>query len=120
MFILNEDQSIYCTRGDAMAFVVPTEYSFRKDDIVRFQVFKKKDCAEVVLRKDFTVTEDAERFEIVLTGDDTKFGAIISKPTDYWYEVELNPYDHPQTIIGYDEDGAKIFKLFPEGNGVAV
>ena len=25
-------------------------------------------------------------------------------------------WDNPQTIIGYDEDGAKIFKLFPEGN----
>ena len=24
-----------------------------------------------------------------------------------------------ETVIGYDEDGAKIFKLFPEGNGVA-
>jgi hypothetical protein len=29
--------------------------------------------------------------------------------------VEVNPEIQPTTIIGYDEDGAKIFKLFPEG-----
>ena len=115
MYILNEDLSIYCTRGDAMSFVVPAEYTFRQGDIVRFQVFKKKDCAEVVLRKDFTVAEDTDRFEIVLTGDDTKFGAIISKPVDYWYEVEVNPGVASNTIVGYDEEGARVFKLFPEG-----
>ena len=98
-----------------MSFVIPGEHNFTQDDIVRFQVFRKKDCAEVVLRKDFTVTENTTRFEIVLTGDDTKFGEIISKPVDYWYEIEVNPGIASNTIVGYDEEGARIFKLFPEG-----
>lgn len=41
---------------------------------------------------------------------------MVNKPTDFWYEVELNPDTAPQTIIGYDkETGAKIFRLYPEG-----
>lgn len=95
-------------------------YTFRAGDVVRFKVFGKKDCENVVLEKSVTVSEDTEQVEIFLDGDDTKFGEVISKPTDFWYEVELNPDTKPQTIIGYDEEGAKIFKLFPEGNGAAV
>lgn len=69
----------------------------------------------VVLQKDFPVATATEAVAIYLTEQDTKIGDVISKPTDYWYEIELNPYTNPQTIIGYDEDGARVFKLFPEG-----
>ena len=53
-----------------------------------------------------------------LSKTDTKIGEVINKPTDYWYEVEVNPHTNPQTIIGYGEEGAAIFKLFPEGDEV--
>lgn len=120
MFVLNEDLSIYATRGDIVFFSVSAEedgvpYKFKAGDVVRIKVFGKKDAASVVLEKDFPVTEETESVEILLTKEDTKIGEVISKPRDYWYEVELNPLSNPQTIIGYDEDGAKVFKLFPEG-----
>lgn len=120
MFVINDDMTIYCTRGDAVAFSVSANmggeaYTFRDGDIVRFKVFAKKDCADVVLQKDVVATAGASAVEIFLYGDDTTIGEVISKPVDYWYEVELNPETHPQTIIGYDENGAKVFKLFPEG-----
>lgn len=123
MFVINEDLSINITRGDAAVFSVcayigETEYTFKVDDVVRFKVFAKKDCEDVVLKKDVKVTEETNLVEIALDSEETKIGDVISKPTDYWYEVELNPETHPQTIIGYDEDGAKIFKLFPEGGVV--
>ena len=120
MFVVNEDKSIYVTRGDILFFSVTaydngTPYQFQKDDIVRMTVYGKKDAANVVLRKDFLVTEPSEKVSVYFTKDETKIGDIISKPVDYWYEIELNPDTDPQTIIGYDEDGAKVFKLFPEG-----
>ena len=93
-------------------------YVFKAGDLVRFKVFGKKKAESVLLQKDFTVTEESESVTIVLTEKDTKIGGVISKPTDYWYEVELNPLTEPQTLIGYDEDGAKVFKLFPEGADV--
>ena len=120
MFIVNEDTSIYATRGDAVFFYVSAEddgaeYTFQAGDALRLKVFSKKNCKDVVLQKDFPVMELTEQVEIFLTGEDTKFGAVISKPVDYWYEVELNPLTDPQTIIGYGEDGPAVFKLFPEG-----
>ena len=120
MFVINDDMSIYLTRGDAAAFNVSAtkdnlEYTFQPDDVVRFKVFEKKNCEEVVLKKDFKVTEPTALVEIFLEREETRFGDVISKPTDYWYEVELNPDGYAQTIIGYDEDGAKVLKLFPEG-----
>ena len=120
MFTVNDDLSIYVTRGDVAFLSVTAEdngeaYKFQPGDVVRIKVFAKKDCETVVLQKDFPVTAETEAVEVFLDENDTKIGGVIDKPADYWYEIELNPFSDPQTIIGYDEDGAKVFKLFPEG-----
>lgn len=122
MFVVNDDLSIYATRGDIVCLNVSAvddrsgePYEFQPGDIVRMKVFVKKDAESVVLQKDFPVVAKTNTVGVFLTEQDTKIGDVISKPTDYWYEIELNPYTNPQTIVGYDEDGAKIFKLFPEG-----
>ena len=123
MFVIKDDLSINITRGDAAEFSVganigATSYEFKTGDVVRFKVFGKKDCEEVVLQKDVEITTPTSAAKVSLTGQDTTIGQVISKPVEYWYEVELNPETHPQTIIGYDDNGAKVFKLYPEG-GVA-
>lgn len=123
MFTINDDNSIYLNRGDIVFFSVTAKdennpdvpYKFQAGDLVRIKVYGKKDAEKVVLQKDFPVYEETEEVEIFLAEEDTKIGEVISKPVDYWYEVELNPLSNPQTIVGYDEDGAKVFKLFPEG-----
>lgn len=124
MFVINEDKSIYVTRGDMMYFGVSaadndgTAHTFAPGDVIRVKVFGKKKAENVVLQEDVLVTEETKVVAITLTGEKTKIGVTISKPVDYWYEVELNPDTNPQTIIGYDEAGPKIFKLFPEGADV--
>lgn len=131
MYKVNEDLSIYITRGDAANFTFTAiandgnddtgsgdeenRYQFRAGDTVRFKVFEKKDCANVVLCKDYFVNEPTYEVDIQLSGNDTKFGEEISKPKDYWYEIELNPESVPQTVVGYDEDGPKVLRLYPEG-----
>ena len=125
MFVVNEDLSIYATRGDIVCLNVSAQddrtglpYEFQPGDIVQMKIYGKKDAENVVLQKDFPVVAKTDTVGVVLTESDTKIGDVISKPTDYWYEVTLNPYSNPQTFIGYDEDGAKIFKLFPEGRDI--
>ena len=123
MFKINDDLSIYVTRGDTVFFLVTAEengedYVFKAGDVLRFKVYGKKNAENVVLQKDFPVAEATDKVEVLLTSDDTKIGELIHKPRDYWYEVELNPLTNPQTVIGYDEDGAKVFRLFPEGKDV--
>lgn len=123
MFVIGDDMTIHITRGDTALFALTAtidneSYLFKYNDVVRFNVFAKKNCDDVVLRKDVKVNRSSSTVEIKLDGNDTSIGEVISKPTDYWYEVELNPDTNPQTIIGYDDDGAKIFKLYPEGGGM--
>lgn len=123
MFVISEDLTINITRGDAAVISVTgsisdADYEFKVGDVVRLKVFAKKDCDNVVLKKDTVVTAPTLAVEVELTKEDTKIGEVISKPVEYWYEVELNPDTKPQTIIGYDDDGAKVFKLFPEGGAV--
>lgn len=119
MFVINDDLTIECTRGDAAVFSVGAKvggvpYSFREGDVVRFSVCTKKDYSDVVLQKDTVVQSATEAVEIQLDSEDTKFGEGINKATEFWYEVELNPDTHPQTIIGHTADGARVFMLYPE------
>ena len=123
MFKVNEDLSIHVTRGDSAVLGVAadengTNYTFKEGDVVRLKVFEKKNCDEVVLQKDTGANAGAKEVEITLSGEDTKLGKVISKPVDYWYEIELNPDTNPKTLIGYDEDGAKVFRVYPEGGDV--
>lgn len=122
MFVINEDNSIYATRGDVVFFAVKANdietkqpFMFEPGDILRMKIYGKKNAENVVMQKDFAVAEETDAVNILLEEKDTKFGDVISKPTDYWYEVELNPDIYPQTIVGYTEDGATLFRLFPEG-----
>lgn len=122
MFVINNDLTIDCTRGDAGDFSVgaiigDANYMFRVGDIVRFSVCAKKDYSTVVLQKDVEVTEETESVEFHLDSDETKFGGVINKPTEYWYTVELNPDTNCQTIIGHNKEGARVFMLYPEADG---
>ena len=124
MFTIDEESTISITRGDVGAIEVRVnnatggQYIFQPGDVVRFKVFIKKRHDSIVICKDVTVDKETDVVDIVLESSDTKIGNIINKPIDYWYEIELNPHTIPQTIVGYDTDGAKIFRLYPEGGGV--
>lgn len=122
MFEINKiTKQIELTRGNVATIGVTAQnddksnYIFTVGDIVRFKIFEKKDCKSVVLQKDVEVKEQSTIVNVELTSEETKIGDFISKPIDYWYEIELNPETNTQTIVGYDKDGPKIFTLYPEG-----
>lgn len=121
MFKILPDKTICITRGDIANLDVSAKledgvpYQFHASDVVRFHVYKKNDHADVVIKKDFGVEQDSESVNISLTTEDTRIGDVINKPVEYWYEVVVNPDTAPQTIIGYDDDGPKIYRVFPEG-----
>lgn len=124
MFSINDDKSIHLTRGDIAVIEVGAssseteDYTFKTGDIVRIRVFEKNHHENVVIQKDVTVESETTSVDISLYKEDTKIGELINKPKDYWYEVELNPDTSPQTIIGYDSDGPKLFRLYPEGDDI--
>ena len=113
---------VYLTRGDACLLPVyckNTEgefYIFKKGETLRLRVFKKRRCDKVVLMKDVKVTSDTDRVDIFLTPEDTRFAELINSPVEYWYEIELNHgTTSAQTVVGYDRNGPKVLRLYPEG-----
>lgn len=119
-----ENKQIHITRGDVGTIKITTtehdgtNYTFKAGDVVRFKVFKVKECNCVAIQKDVIVGAEATEVNVQLTSDETKIGDLINKPATYWYEVELNPETNCQTIIGYDEEGAKELILYPEGGSL--
>ena len=125
MFSIDTDKTIHITRGDVGVIEIDVTnssnelYMFKPGDEVCFRVYVRKQHANVVLMKRVGVLSETPTVDINLESADTKLGEIINKPVDYWYEVELNPDTTPQTIIGYDAEGPKIFRLYPEGGEIA-
>ena len=121
MFEILEDKTICLTRGDVASIEVAVSqpdgnpYEFMRGDIVRLSVYKKNGCGSVLLKKDVKVDEKTEVVAIDLEAKDTRFCDIINEPTEFWYDIKLNPETEPQTIVGYDREGEKIFLLYPEG-----
>ena len=129
MVQINEDNSIYATRGDSWRIELDIDadgwsWGINPGDIFRFTVMQKNNVSEIFLQKDFEYDGDAEPRSVSVSldfyGDETKIGEAISKPKDYWYEIEHLEKQGDETVvsvhtlIGYDEDGAKVLKLFPE------
>ncbi len=117
-----ENKTIHLTRGDAATIRIGakngdgTDYVFQIGDKVRLNVFKRKDCGCVELKKDVIVETEGTTVDIPLSSEETTVGSVINKPTTFWYEITLDPDGAEQTILGYDLDGAKEFIFYPEGN----
>lgn len=117
-----EGTTIKLNRGDVLNFTLTLSsstgdpYTFQEGDKVVFSVYNKNKMSEnAVLLKEFIVSGSQQSVEINCTKEDTKIGDLANKPIEYWYEIELN---NEYTVIGYDEDGAKILMLYPEGSKI--
>lgn len=109
-----EENTIHITRGDKGTIELSIDdYTFSLGDKIELRVYRKRELEKLpVLTKVIEVLEECTSVDIELTPQDTSLGEYINKPEDYWYEVELNDN---QTVIGFDENGSKILRLYPEG-----
>ena len=109
-----EGDKIHITRGDKGTIELSIEgYTFKPEDKIELRIYKKKGLKELPIQeKEVKVQEEASSVDIELTSKDTKIGDIVNQKTEYWYEIELND---EQTVVGFDEEGAKILMLYPEG-----
>lgn len=117
-----EGNTIKLNRGDALSINLTikkddgTDYSFENGDKITFSIYNKGKLNEkALLLKEIEATPNATSVLIECTTEETKLGDLINKPIDYWYEIELN---NVYTILGYDDEGAKLFKLYPEGSKI--
>lgn len=112
-----KDDTIHVTRGDqGIIELTIFDYELQLGDKIIFTVKKKFNVKEFLIRKIVEVTEEmvgTNVVEIVLEKEDTTIGDLIASPVKYQYDICLN---EDVTIIGYDEEGAKNFILYPEGS----
>ena len=120
------DNVIYINRGDEgrLPFKIPIKeqtdgkkfYQFKVGDVVTFGVYNKKGYDEpALILKKITIEKTTETCYIPLASDDTRFGELINKETEYWYEISLNK----ETVLGHrhrKDGGARILWLLPEGS----
>lgn len=117
-----EGTTIKLNRGDILSFVLTIEnenetpYTFQSGDKVTFSVYNKKKMNDkAVLLKEVNATPNTTSLTISCTSEETKIGELTNKPVEYWYEIELN---NEYTVLGYDENGAKLLMLYPEGSKI--
>lgn len=123
MLEIDKKNRIHITRGDSGRIKVSainkdgSKYVFQVGDVVRLGVYEANNYENKKLIKDVEVEEEGkESVTIELSNEDTRIPSeIINEPVEYWYEIQLNPEENTQTIIGYDTKGPKIFKVYPEG-----
>lgn len=114
-----DNNTIHVTRGDAITIEVKAKsdnenYVFKASDVIRLNIFKTKDCSDVLFTKDYNAESESASVDISLNSEETTIGELINKPKKYWYELILNPGLNEQTIVGYDMDGPKEIILYPE------
>lgn len=114
-------KQIQINRGDSTTLRISAKdntgaaYEFKTGEQVKLLITERKNVENVVLEKNVEVLTDTYTVDIPLLSEDTKIGEYINKPVIYWYEISVvSTGGEAQTIIGYDEDGAKEFVLNPE------
>lgn len=115
-----EGTTIKINRGDVLNFSLSIEqengtpYTFVNGDKIIFSVYNKNKMNDkAILLKEIEATPETTNIAISCTKEETSLGDLINKPVDYWYEIELNG---EYTVLGYDDNGAKILTLYPEGS----
>lgn len=123
MLVIDNDQTIHINRGDKLLveFSIKNgdeDYTFKGSDTIKFSIYNKKGFNQnPVVQKIFEATDGETIIDIEISGNEMKIADYINKPVEYWYEIELNNDD---TVVGYDQDGAKILMLYPEGMDIDV
>ncbi len=109
-----KDNIIHITRGDKASINFAIDgYKFKTGDTLKLKVYEKNKLNYApILKIKETITIPSEKVDFKLSSDETKFGKYENSVKEYWYEVTLND---EETLLGYDEDGAKILYLYPEG-----
>ena len=109
--------TIYINRGNKLLFnyqIINGDepYEFVENDKIRFSIYNKKGLnQEALVQKEFDTVVGEDNVDIELTSEEMKIGEMANKEKEYWYEITLNE----ETVLGYDEEGAKILILYPEG-----
>lgn len=114
-----KNKTFYVTRGDRGSFELSfQDYQFKNGDVIEFKVYEKNGLDSLPLltkSKTVTASEGSTLPSVtidILGGDTSSLAEPANKVIELWYEIILNG---DQTVFCYDENGPKIFYLYPGG-----
>lgn len=109
-----KNKNIYLNRGDAVNIQVAcNNASFEANDYIEFYIMEQGKSQNVLFEKKFTIEDEGNTVDIALTSAETKSicPAFDSGYKTFWYEIE---YNGSITLMGYDDNGAKLLVMYPE------
>ena len=108
------NKTFHVSRGDSGVINLSLKNTnFNTGDKVFFRIYEVQGLDSLPIKEvSTTVSEENNAVAIVLNAEDTNFGELENTVVDYWYEISVG---EDRTILGFDESGAKIFKLYPTG-----
>lgn len=107
------NKNIFVNRGDKITIrLVNNTDIFRVGEYIKFYICQEGDYSNVILEKRIDITDNTDVLDISLTSEETRLGDPLKTGSRiYWYEIEL---DGNTTLVGYDNNGPKLFTLYPE------
>ena len=112
-----KNKTIHLNRGDSANIQIACNNStFEDGQELKMYVMEAGNCENILLDTSALLTADSNTATISITSEQTK---ALSEPfsggsKEFWYELELQAGEERTTLVGYDEDGPKLFILYPE------
>lgn len=114
-----DNKEISLNRGDKGKISLTLEqdgqpFELLETDTVNMAIYAEENLDKEPLKTiKGSINVEENCAEIILDKDSTDFVPEDNSPFNYWYEIEYNSI----VIIGYDKEGPKIFRVYPNGKG---
>ncbi len=107
------NKNLYITRTESGSITIKSKAGFVAGDTIELKVYEVDGLdAAPILVKSATVAQNSPSVTIDLLSADTNLGEPSNDKVEYWYQIRKNG---EKTILGFDDNGAKILYLYPCG-----
>ncbi len=106
-------KNLHITRTESGSITINSKKGFNIGDTIEFNVYEVDGLDSApILPKSVKITEETHTAVIELLSADTDLGDPTNETTEYWFQIRKNG---EKTILGFDDNGAKILYLYPCG-----
>lgn len=108
------NKTFHVSRGDSGTINLAYENSrFPDGATVEFKIYEKDglDSQPLTYKTVTAPTGGSDSLALTLLSADTDIGTPENERVEYWYEIKVGG----NVVCGFDEQGAKIFYLYPAG-----
>lgn len=109
-----QNNTFHVTRGDSGSITIAYKDGSALPGTICFRVYGKEELnSDPIINKEIEIESGTTSYDLIIeSGDTMKMDNPENEREEYWYELKIGPTN---TVLGYDETGAKIFYLYPTG-----